>query len=180
MREPPSPATDMLRLASSLFVAFVLFAAALVALTTAALPDPVATHFALGGRPNGWMSRDGYRAFMLVLMLTLPLAIHAGTAWLPRRFPNAQKPAMRDYWLAPPRREATLAALTRYGLGLATMTEVLLVGMHASIVHAHTVSPPRLDEPVFFVGMLVFAAILGIIVIRMAVRFRIPRERRPA
>ena len=70
-----------------MLVGLILAAAWHIDATVALLPDSVATHFAGGGRPNGWMTREGYRVFMLLFVTLLPLFMVAMAGWLPRLFP---------------------------------------------------------------------------------------------
>ena len=58
-----------------LFVALLVLGPAIIWATSGALPDRVATHFGHDGLANGWMSRDGYRAFMLALGTLVPLFV---------------------------------------------------------------------------------------------------------
>src|SRR5271156_6894280 len=77
----------------------------------AALPDMVASHFGPSGTANGFMARASYVHFMLVLIVALPLSLGllpgllVGLPGVRINLPN------RDYWLAPSRRAATIAAL---------------------------------------------------------------------
>src|SRR5687768_10431534 len=80
------------------------------------LPARVATHFDFQGHPNGWMSRSGHLTFMWILGTILPLlpvVILYLTRSLPPGLINVPN---RDYWLAPERRQETLAYLMRLGI----------------------------------------------------------------
>ncbi len=112
--------------------------------TTGSLPATVATHFDGNGRPNGWMTRDGYRVFMLAFTVGLPLFVAAAVGWLPRRFPRAVNIPSREHWFAPERRDAALAYLARHGCLLGCLMVLFSVAIHALILDAHAASPPRL------------------------------------
>jgi uncharacterized membrane protein len=162
----------MARLAGWLALALVLCGLAFIAVTAGELPAVVATHFGAGGRANGWMPRNGYLVFALVLQTLLPLSVYGGVAWLPRRFEGLLNLPHRDYWLAPARREATLAWLRGFGAWLAAAMALFAIGIHAAILAANARTPARLDEPAFIGGLVAFvAAIIGG-VIAMSVRFR--------
>jgi uncharacterized membrane protein len=168
----------MLRLASWLLVALVLGGLAFVGMTAAQLPPTVATHFGAGGVANGWMSRDGYTIFAMLLTLLLPLVVFASVGWLPHRFERFVNLPHRDAWLGPAHRAATQAWLRAFGVGLALLMALLAIGLHAAILAAHARSPPRLDEPAFIAGLVVFVAVVVGAAIAMQMRFRRPPPRR--
>ena len=99
------------RLASWLVVALALIGAAVVASTSGALPPRVASHFGAGGAANGWMTRENYTWFMMLLTALLPLALLLALAWLPARFERWVNLPHREYWMASPQRAATLDSL---------------------------------------------------------------------
>ena len=75
------------------------------------LPNRMASHFDIYGRPNGWQPKEAF-------FLTMALAIVATGAigfLLPRAIAAAPAGLInlprRDYWLAPDRREATFRFL---------------------------------------------------------------------
>jgi hypothetical protein len=165
------------RFAVWLLPALILCGVTFVGVTTGTLPPRVATHFASGGMANGWMPRDGYLWFALVLQL-LPLGLFLGIGWLPVRFDRFTNLPHRDYWLAPARREATAAWLRGMGASLACAMALLLIGLHAAILDANARMPPRLDEPLFIAGLVTFVAVVIAGVIAMHVKFRnVPRHR---
>lgn len=144
----------MARLASWLVAAVVLCGLAFVAATSGALPPRVATHFGHGGAANGWMTREGYTWFMLLFTLLLPLVIVVSVGFLPARFPRFINLPHREHWLAPRRRESTLAWLRGFGAAMGLATALFAIGVHALILDANTRTPARLDEPLF-IGLLV-------------------------
>jgi uncharacterized membrane protein len=142
----------------------------LIALATSypALPERVASHFGIDGRPNGWMSRDGEIDFMLGFGLLLPVFMvvsMACTGWIPVSFVNLPH---REYWFAPERRPATRALLLRFGLGLASLSLLFFAALQELIVAANVPgTAPHLNNPGIFVvaggfvaGTLVWALLL--------------------
>lgn len=148
-------------------------AAGYVATTTDSLPAIVATHFDGNDRPNGWMTREGYRVFMLAFTIGLPLFVAAAVGWLPRRFPNATNIPNRAHWLAPERREAAFAYLARHGCLLGCLMAVFSAGIHALIVDAHAVSPPRLASDRLFWMLAAFLIALTVWAITLLRRFAV-------
>src|ERR1041385_876092 len=93
------------------------------------LPDRLATHFGPNGRPNGWMSRDAFVRFEVIIALVPVAVVYAlgilGGALPPSliSLPN------RDYWLASERRARTMQRLrvAMFELGNTTLAFVLFV-----------------------------------------------------
>lgn len=155
-----------------LFIALATAVAVFIALSAAALPARVATHFALGGVPNGWMGRESYLTVITLAGTLLPLALAALISGLPRVFPWALNVPNRDYWLASERRNAVLAALAGFGWALACLVTLFVAGMHWTILGAHTSVPPRLAETHVHALVLGFAVGLGAWLIALLLRFR--------
>ncbi len=132
------------------------------------LPAEVASHFVASGAADGWSSRDGFILGYGAVMAFTAL-IFAGLARLFPRLPSsAFNVPHRDYWLAPERRAATLAAVTASYLQVGTATSLFLVGiMHATVTaNRQIVGEPRLPGwfwvlfSVYVVGVLAWAALL--------------------
>ena len=168
----------MFRLASWLLVALVLGGLAFIGMTATQLPPIVATHIGAGGAANGWMSRDGYTTFALLLTVLLPLVVFASVGWLPYRFERFVNLPHRDVWLGPAHRAETLAWLRAFGVGFALLMALLAIGLHAAILAAHAQSPPQLHEPAFIAGLVAFVAAVVGAVIAMQMRFRRLPDRR--
>ena len=91
------------------------------------VPDPMASHFGLSGRPNGWSSHFRMIAGLTVLVLVFA-AIFAVTFFFSRVPDRLISLPNKTYWLAPERREAT--PLVRVGLA------ALVPGADARLYHA--------------------------------------------
>ena len=102
------------------------------------MPDPMAAHFDGSGRADGYQSRDAFFLLTGGLML-LVIVIFAGAGWLFRIVPsNLFSLPNRDYWLAPERRNTTIAFITRqmewFGVGtLMLLAAVLWLAMQANL-----------------------------------------------
>lgn len=164
----------MSRIAPLLLALLVAAAVAIVLATSASLPATVATHFGAGGRANGFMTRIGYQLFSGALLVFLPMAIYAGLAWLPARFPRLVNLPNRAYWLAAPRLESSLASLRAFGVALAAIIIAMFIGAHWLILEANEQTPPTLAEGAFFGLVFAFVAVIVIFIILLYVRFRAP------
>ncbi len=158
-----------------LLAVLMVLAAMLIDSTTGRLPETVATHFAGSGRPNDFMSNDGYRLFMLFFTIGFPLFVTLTVTYLPRRFPGRTNIPHRNYWLAPERREASLEYLARHGLYLGCLLVLFSSGIHLLILEAHHRNPPHLNEDLFFLFMALFLVGVGIWIALLFRRFRKPR-----
>lgn len=93
-----------------------------------ALPERVASHFDAAGMPNGWMPREGFLALqagILALMVLLFVLLPRTIAWLPVGFVNLPH---REHWLAPERREETMATIELWmgALGLLVVVSIAI------------------------------------------------------
>ena len=165
------------RIAAWLAAGLIACSAALVLATTAGLPPVVASHFAADGRANGWMSREAYAWMMALMSLVTPYVVWGAAAWLPRRWPRLVNLPFRDYWLAPERREATLARLGRMGLWMGLLSAALIAGIHVAVVLANRRVPPAAGDGMLWVlGPFVVAIVA--LVVWTAWRFRLPKGAR--
>lgn len=157
-----------------MFVLSILAAAWHIDATVALLPDSVATHFSGGGRPNGWMTREGYRVFMLLFVTALPLFMVAMAGWLPRLFPHATNIPNRHYWMAPERRAIALNFLTAHACWLGCLMVAFILGIHVLLLRANHSVPVQLPERAFFTVLGGFAVGLAVWIVVLVRRFRRP------
>ena len=68
---------------------------------------------------------------------------------LPRVSDKAINLPNRDYWLAPPQREATFRFLTAHACWLGSLMVVFIVGIHLLLIAANATQPPRLPTQPF-------------------------------
>jgi serine/threonine-protein kinase len=156
----------------ALFAAAMAATAAFVVATTPALPPTVATHFGGGGLADGWMTRDGYRLFILFFVVVLPLGMVAALGWLPRARPGWINIPNRDYWLAPERRDATADYLLGHACWLGVLMVALIAGIHYALLAANAQTPPRLSTPLFVALLLGFFLGLGLWIAALYRRLR--------
>jgi hypothetical protein len=124
--------------------------------TSSGLPDPVASHFGVGGLPNGWMGRDGYVALMVALSTLLPLFVVAVTGLLPER------------------RQATRDWLINNACTMGIILTLFLAALHALLLEANALTPARLPEPPFFAVLAAFVVTLIVWIAWTRQHFRRP------
>jgi uncharacterized membrane protein len=136
------------------------------------LPERVASHFDAAGRPNGWMTRSSYMATYAFIGAMLQSSMVA-VFFLIDRFPKSSiNMPHRDYWLAPERSRETFAWIRQFGLGFASSTALLLLGVHLLVVQANLSQPVRLSSWAWgLLGAFLLATFGGLI--RMVRRFRV-------
>ena len=154
------------------FVLVEVVVAAFIVATTGKLPDRVASHFGAGNVPNGWMTRDGYLAFMLAFAVVLPAIVVAGVGLVPHVSPRRINIPHRDYWLAPERRTATLSALASHACWLGSLIAVFLAGMHYTILEANAAAPPRLPGDLVWTLLAALLAGIALWICTLYLRFR--------
>lgn len=138
------------------FGCLLLLATAFILFTSQALPERLASHFAASGRPNGFMPRAGYVLFMLGFGVGLPLVMTILQAFMIRHSSNRINLPNRAYWLAPERREETIAFLVNHMVWFGCLLVVFLCFVHWLVVVANSVQPPHLSSVAIITGLVVF------------------------
>jgi uncharacterized membrane protein len=125
------------------------------------LPERMASHFGLGNLPDGWMSKDAFAAFYLGITVFMT-ALFGGIGALLRVTPvDMINLPNKDYWLAPERREATIAAMGQLMEKMAIATNFLLIAIHQLVIQANLSDPVRLSNAswLLLVGYLGYTAV---------------------
>lgn len=149
-------------------------AIAVVFVTSAGLPDVLATHFNARGEPNAFMSRDGYRMFMAFMIVFVPFMIAGLPRLIGRRWPRLLNIPNREHWIAPERLSEALGTVYRLTAWPAAVTIALMVYVHWLVMDAHAADPPRLDSRLLLVGIAAFVAFTIAWTVAFYVRFRRP------
>lgn len=157
-----------------LFVLLLVLSPAVMWATSGALPDPVATHFRADGFANGWMTRDGYRLFMLALGTLVPVFIVVMVGLAPQFTNRMTKVPHPEYWLAPARRAETMSRMLSHACWLGCVMLLFFTAMHLLMLRANAVTPPRLPEGPFFTMVVTFVVVVIVWVFALRARFRDP------
>ena len=127
----------------------------LVLAGSALLPERVAIHFGAAGHADGWAPRASatvfFEALALVplIFLLLALLMRILPAWT-FNVPN------RDYWLAPERRDETVAIIAGQLLWVACLMNLFLMGIFGLTIEANRMTPPRLPMNLFLPLLMLF------------------------
>lgn len=148
--------------ARAVFLTLLVCAAVFVWVTSLALPEVTASHFAGSGAANGFMPRAYYVRFMLGVVVVLPLVL----VFVPSLSLSHPRAGIRlphkEYWLAPERRLETLGFLQQHMARFGSMLVLFLCYIHWLVVRANASVPPRLPAPWAIGGIVVF--VLGALV----------------
>ena len=147
-----------------LFILLLAVAAIFEIRTTPDLPPLVASHFDYANQANGFMSRDGYLRFMLIMTVGLPLGLVTLLAAMYSRAPYLKIPNA-EYWLNPARMAQTRERLTIHTVWLGCLLVTSMAYVHWMLVDANHVQPPLLSSSAFKIGAALF---LGGIAVWMA------------
>ena len=154
------------------FLLLLVVLAAFVWRTSQALPPIVASHFSASGAANGFMPRGIYTVLAIALVIGAPLllalvpAAAAGKGARSLNIPN------RDYWLAPERRDATIAFIRLHGRWFAAAVAFFLTYVHWLVVRANALRPPVLSTAGMVSGLVVFFLALAVWLVVLFRRFR--------
>ena len=120
------------------------------------------------------MSRGNYLLLISLLMFGLPLLVVELNIILPRFVPRLLRIPARDYWLAPERRDETLASIATSGAFIGCLITAFIIALHLLVVEANSRTPARIDSDALWI-------LLGTFVLAMLAWqfFRWRRFRRP-
>jgi uncharacterized membrane protein len=162
------------KLLTLVFIALLFTGAGFVLSTTASFPDRVASHFGTEGLANGYMTREGYRSFMLFFTVGFPALMVLVIGGLPRLIPQYTNIPNREYWLAPERRVQVFDFLTTHALWFGCLLVLFICSVHWLVVQANAQHPPQLANGPFLLTLGVFLAAIVVWTIGLYQRFRVP------
>lgn len=139
------------------------------------LPERVATHFGIDGKPNDWMSRSASTIVFLVLQSGVPIFL-LGMTSLAFRMPTSMlNIPNREYWLQPERRSATIAHMSSMMTWIAVLTSLFMTIIgHLTFMANKTGN--GLNLPLFFSALVIFLIAIFTIAGRSMWHFRMPRQ----
>lgn len=172
-RQPVSPARPgSARWRRPLLVLLAAAGLAFVFVTSARLPVIAATRFDLGGAPNVFMTRQGYRWLMGFLAGAVPLVVAFLPALIGRRWPQLLNIPNREYWLAPERRADTLASVESRTMLLAAVMIAFMCFTHWLVLEANAAVPMQLAGTPLVIGVGAFAIFVIGWIVALRTRFR--------
>ncbi len=139
------------------------------------LPAHVASNFAGNGEAQAWMSKQAFVALDLALLAVLAGSF-AVIPLLGRLSPKWWNLPNKNYWLAPERRAATIAYVSRQGIWMGVYTMLFVIFVMQMVLDANLrAGPPRLSS-VFLIALVVYLAYTAVWTFRLLRRFKRPVE----
>jgi hypothetical protein len=138
------------------------------------MPPQVASHFIGSGAANAFMPRAGYVQFMLLVGVVLPAAL-AELIGLASRLGGRLRLPNKDYWLAPERREQTLAWMQAHARWFACLLSGFICYVHWLVIGANRLQPPLLPPDKVIPALLVFVLSAVAWGLSLQLRFRLRR-----
>jgi uncharacterized membrane protein len=137
------------------------------------LPDRVASHFGVSGRPDAWSSREDFLIFyfvmvgiVIVVFTVLPyLASIMPMSWV--NLPN------KEYWSAPEREAETRSFLRYYPLWFGSATMLLLIDVMRQAFLVNIGTAKSLGHPMFSLALYIGFSVIWII--GLLIRFLKPK-----
>jgi uncharacterized membrane protein len=123
------------------------------------LPERVPSHFGPSGQADGWMSKSAFAAFYLILLTFFTLLMGGISAMIRLMPTDTINIPNREYWLAPERREATLARISGDMSNFGVALGLFLIATMQLSFQAALNGMERLNMPVFlsmFAGFFIF------------------------
>ena len=159
-----------------ILVLLYLATASFLAASFAQLPDRLATHFDVLGRPDAWMQRRSYLGFIILLGMAFPL-IPVLILFIVRFLPNPSiNLPNREYWLAPEQRAATFSFLSRHSLWFGCIGISFVAAIHYLVYRANRQPIPQLSSSLLLSISACFIAALAVWIMALFRRFRFPQS----
>jgi uncharacterized membrane protein len=132
-----------------------------------AMPGVMATHFGASGSANGWQTK-GQFFFLEIVMLAVCLVVGFGVPYfIGKASPSLINLPNKDFWLAPVRRDHTIAVLRIQMAWFACALLTFLIVVNQLVFNANQTVPHHLNGPQFTIAMLAFLGFVAIWTIRL-------------
>ncbi len=159
------------RLPNSIFFALVALGAAQVSFYAPRIPELLGSHFSRGGFVNGWQTKAAFFATelaMIILATVVSFGIPRIIAAAPVAFINLPH---KEYWLAPERREDTLAYIRVWSVWFGCGLLAFLLFVMELVFRANLHSPPQFNNAAFVPALLAFVAFDAMLILRLILHF---------
>lgn len=118
------------------------------------LPDTMASHFGMSGRPDSFMSKEGFFLVMVLVGGGSLAAVFASPMLIRRLPPGLINLPNRDYWLAnDERREVAIERVAELMGGMGVATAALLAVVTELVMQAN-IHRTNLDNQTFMIAMV--------------------------
>jgi len=136
------------------------------------LPNRVASHFGMDGKPNGFMSKNAFLIFMVGLQFALP-AFLMGIGFLIGKLPSSMvNIPHREYWLDAERKMETLSWLRGMLNWITACTTIFMALIFYLVIQANRLAEVQLPTLSFTLLMVAYLVGLLGLVVRITIHFR--------
>ncbi|MFI5346771.1 MAG: DUF1648 domain-containing protein [Elusimicrobiota bacterium] len=111
------------------------------------LPATVASHFNAAGFPDGWAPKGGFLGLYAGMVVLLWISLSGAVRSIQRAPNDRLNLPNKDYWLAPERRDKTLATVASYLRVFGAATNLLLMDVFAQALAVNLRHAARLGHP---------------------------------
>jgi len=136
------------------------------------LPDKVATHFNMDGKPDDFMTLGNYQIFISLFTILFPFFMCFMIGVLPGLIPTFANIPNRDFWFSPAQKQTTLNYLFGMGSKMGILMALFFVGMNLVTVLANKNVPQQLPMVPFFILLGLFLLSVLIWVILLTLKFK--------
>jgi uncharacterized membrane protein len=137
------------------------------------LPSPIPSHFDANGQIDGEMGKTSFYVLMglveLMFLVGFPL-LGMAMKYIPNSLINLPN---KEFWLAPERRDATLATSTQYLRTIGWMTAWLMIGIFHLTAEVATGIRASINPEVYWI-MGIYMAILSASIVWLCLKYRMP------
>ncbi len=154
-------------------------AAAQMAFYYARLPDRVPSDFDLRGVAAGWMSRAGFLATYIAVAAIIVVACHLLPRWIGKLPSAGLHMANRTTWLAPERRQRTLAAIERQLGWIGVCTQAFVVVVMQLVMNAALSGGERVSMPILWTVLVLYLVAIFRLALRLVSKFSTPAAAGP-
>ena len=131
------------------------------------VPGVMATHFGASGSANGWQTKGQFfvvEIVMLAVCLLIGFGVPAIIAAAPPSLVNLPN---KDFWLAPVRRDHTLAVFRIQMAWFACALITFLIVVNQLVFNANQSVPRHLNGPQFTLALVAFLGFVALWTIRL-------------
>ena len=132
-----------------------------------AMPGVMATHFGASGSANGWQTKGQFFALEFVMLgvcLLIGFGVPAIIAAAPPSLVNLPN---KDFWLAPVRRDHTIAVFRIQMAWFACALITFLIVVNQLVFNANQSVPRHLNGPQFTMALVAFLGFVALWTIRL-------------
>ena len=136
------------------------------------LPNRIASHFGIDGKPDGFMSKSGFLISMVGLQFGLAIFL-TGIGWITAKLPKSMiNIPHREYWLHADRAAETLSWLQGVMNWITASTTLFMALIFYLVIRANMLGEVKLPTLGFTLIMVIYLIAILILVVRITLHFR--------